>query len=153
MPVKRWGQKKWCNIGRQPYWEFSLTSNECRISNQRLIHAAVSWIVSWEQFVGRKYLVYTIYGTIHEDDNKPRLRQLNVKETWKISVLTVVLNKKNRLIYNFIIVTCYIRVSKTIRRYDHVIPELHMSMSQQSERCEVDIQLQALNATFAFMNT
>jgi len=41
-----------------------------------------------------KYAVYTIHSTIHEDDNKLRFRQLNVNETWKISVLTVVLNKK-----------------------------------------------------------
>jgi hypothetical protein len=98
--IKRWGQKKWCNIGRQPCCEFSLTSNECRISNQRLIHATVSWIVSWNHFVDRKYVVYAIHCTIHEDDN-PRVRQLNVNETWKISVLTVVLNKKTRWI-NFL---------------------------------------------------
>ena len=38
------------------------------------------------------------------------------------------------------------RFSKTIRRHDHVVPEVRMSMSQPSERCEVDIPLDALNA-------
>jgi len=42
--------------------------------------------------------------------------------------------------------TLYTRFSKTIRRYDHVVPEVRMSMSQPSERCEVDIPLDALNA-------
>jgi len=44
--------------------------------------------------VDRKYVVYSIHSNIHEDDNKLRLRQLNVNETWKILVLTVVMNKK-----------------------------------------------------------
>jgi len=40
----------------------------------------------------------------------------------------------------------YTRFSKTITRYDHVVPEVCMSMSQPSESCEVDIPLDALNA-------
>jgi hypothetical protein len=63
---------------------------------QWLIHETFSWILRWNHFVDRKYVVYTVHSTIHEDDNKLRLRQLNVNETWKISVLTVVLNKKPR---------------------------------------------------------
>jgi len=98
--------------------------------------------------VDKKYVVYTIHSTIHEDDNKLRLRQLNVNETWKISVLTVVLNEKpDQFIYLFFFYNrnmLYTRFSKTSRRYDHVVPEVRMS--QPSQRCEVDIPLDALDA-------
>jgi hypothetical protein len=143
--IKGWGQKEWCITRRQPWCKFSLTSNECRISNQRLIRGTFSRILRWNYFVDRKYIFHTIHSTIHEDDNKLRLRQLNVNETWKISVLTVVLNKKSDD-YFFNRKMLYTRFSKNIRWYGHVVPEVRMSVSQPSERCEVDIPLDALNA-------
>jgi len=73
-------RKERCNTRRQRCCEYSLTSNECRISNQRLIYEIFSWILRWNHFVDRKYVVYTTHSTIHEDDNKLQLRQLNVED-------------------------------------------------------------------------
>jgi hypothetical protein len=102
--MKRWGQKKWCNIGRQTCCEFSVTSNECRTSNQRFIKEKCLMDFQLQSLCGQEISIS------HNTRHQPRRRQQTMTHSVKIQFSQLYWTKKSHKILFFIIVTCYIRV-------------------------------------------